>query len=158
MSCVTLTKSAYGQLVAQGQRSEDGNETGGVLLGSDMGMGLGFVVQVCGDPGPNAVREPTNFTRDLNHSIMLADHAGQMYGSVWIGEWHTHVVDLPMPSPYDISTYRALLSDQSLNFPRLLSLIVIAAENGSWSEPRIFGWSISLSSARQLEIAVESVP
>jgi integrative and conjugative element protein (TIGR02256 family) len=158
MSGVTLTSHAYRQLVIEARRAEDGNETGGLLLGCDLGMGPGFVVRLCGDPGPNAVRQPANFARDLTHSIMLAERAAEIDGSVWIGEWHTHLAELPMPSAYDLLTYRGLLANREVDFPRLLSLIVLAAEDGGWSPPRIFGWSISANSARQLPVVIKDDP
>src|SRR5579872_2765570 len=158
MSGVTLTSHAYRQLVSEAGHARDGNETGGLLLGSDLGMGPGFVVRLCGDPGPNAVRGPANFARDLAHSTMLAEHAAESDGSVWIGEWHTHLAELPMPSAYDLLTYRMLLADREVGFPRLLSLIVLAAEEGGWSPPRVFAWSISANSARQLPIVIEEGP
>jgi len=158
MSGVTLTSHAYRQLVTEARRAEDGNETGGLLLGGDLGMGPGFVIRHCGDPGPNAVRQPANFTRDLEHSTMLAECAAEIDGSVWIGEWHTHLAELPMPSAYDLLTYRALLANPEIAFPRLLSLIVLTAENGGWSPPRVFAWSISANSVRQLLIVIENDP
>ena len=158
MTGVTLTGRAYRQLVIEARSAEDGNETGGLLLGCDLGMGPGFVVRLCGDPGPNAFRQPTNFMRDLAHSTMLAEHAAEIDGSVWIGEWHTHLAELPMPSTYDLLTYRALLADREVGFPRLLSLIVLAAEDGSWSAPRVFAWSISANSVRQLPLVIEDDP
>jgi integrative and conjugative element protein (TIGR02256 family) len=158
MSGVTLTSHAYRQLVMEARHAEEGNETGGLLLGFDLGMGPGFVVRSCGNPGPNAVRQPANFARDLAHSTMLAERAAEIDGSVWIGEWHTHLAELPMPSPYDLLTYRLLLQDGEVGFPRLLSLIVLAAEDGGWSAPRVFAWSISASSARQLPIVIEDDP
>jgi len=158
MSGVTLTSHAYRQLDVEARRSEDGAETGGLLLGSDMGMGAGFVVRLCGDPGPNAVRQPTGFVRDLAHSRMLADGAAHIDGSAWIGEWHTHLIELPVPSPYDLLTYRTLLADQEADFARLLSLIVLVGEDGRWSPARVFAWSISATSARPLPIRIESGP
>ena len=152
MSGATITGHAYRQLVVEARHAEDGNETGGLLLGCDLGMGPGFVVQHCGDPGPNAVCQPANFARDLAHSTMLAERAAEIDGSVWIGEWHTHLVELRMPSPYDLLTYRVLLANREVDFPRLLSLIVLAAEDGGWSLPRVFAWSISASAARQLPV------
>jgi len=158
MSGVTLTGHAYRQLLTETRHAEDGNETGGLLLGCDLGMGPGFVVRHCGDPGPNAVRQPANFARDLAHSTMLAERVAELDGSVWIGEWHTHLAELPMPSAYDLLTYRVLLANREVDFPRLLSLIVLAAEDGGWSPPRIFAWSISTSSARQLPVVIEDDP
>jgi integrative and conjugative element protein (TIGR02256 family) len=155
MSGVTITCHAYGQLLSEAGHAADGNETGGLLLGCDRGMGSGFVVQQCGDPGPNALRGPANFQRDLAHARMLAETAAKLDGSVWIGEWHTHLIEMPTPSGLDLSTYRILLRDQELNFLRLLSIIVLPAHDGNWSVPRIFAWSVSPSSARPIPVMIE---
>lgn len=158
MSGISLTGRAHDQLFTQSQLAADGNETGGILLGCDLGMGSGFMVRHCGDPGPNAVRRPTHFQRDLGHARMLAGQAAELDGSVWIGEWHTHLLELPIPSLHDLITYRTLLLDQEINFPRLLSLIVLSAEDGTWTTPRIFAWSISATSMRQLLVNVADSP
>ena len=112
MSDVALVSLARSQLVAEAGQAEDGNETGGLLLGYDMGMGAGFEVRLCGGPGPNAIRQPAHFMRDLGYSTALAERAAETDGSVWIGEWHTHLAELPMPSAFDLVTYRKLLAGQ----------------------------------------------
>jgi integrative and conjugative element protein (TIGR02256 family) len=156
MTDLTVTSDAHRQLVTESQLATDGNETGGILLGRDLGMGRGFLVCHCGGPGPDAVRQPAHFRRDLAYARALADHAAATDGSVWIGEWHTHLVELPVPSPHDLRTYRSLLLDREIAFPRVLSLIVLAGASGLWSHPQIFGWSISLSSIRRLTVTVEA--
>lgn len=158
MSGITLTRHAHGELLTESLLAADGNETGGILLGCDLGMGQGFEVRHCGDPGPNAVRQPAQFRRDPAHAQKLADRATNLDGSVWIGEWHTHLLEMPIPSALDLMMYRALLLDQELSFPRLLSLIILAGEDDSWSAPRIFAWSVSLGSVRPLPVTVEDCP
>jgi integrative and conjugative element protein (TIGR02256 family) len=121
-------------------------------------MAGGFVIRHCGDPGPRAVRQPAHFERDLAHAQKLAEQAADLDGSVWLGEWHTHLLELPVPSQRDLMTYRALLFDAELGFPRILSLIVLSDPGGEWPDPRIFAWSISASSMRSmrsLAVAVE---
>jgi integrative and conjugative element protein (TIGR02256 family) len=158
MNGVTLTRHAHGQLLTESQLAADGNETGGILLGHDLGMGSGFVVCHRGDPGPSAVRQPAHFQRDLAHARLLAEQAAKLDGSVWIGEWHTHLLEIPIPSTHDLMTYRALLLDPEVSFPRILSLIVLSSQDGGWPSPRIFAWSISASSMRPLPITVENRP
>ena len=155
MSDVCLTQSAHKQLLAESQTSLDGNETGGILLGYDLGMGSGFSIQHCGDPGPDAVRGPALFHRDLEHARTVAERAARVDGSAWIGEWHTHLLELSAPSDHDLTTYSALLIDTEIRFPRLLSLIVLPNSDGSWLTPRIFAWSITLTSMRPLSLSVD---
>ncbi len=156
MSGVILTRHAYGQLLAESQLAADGNETGGILLGRDGGMGSGFVVRHSGDPGANAVRGPVYFQRDLEHARLLAEQAAERDGSVWIGEWHTHLLEMPIPSTADLVTYRALLADPEIRFLRILSLVVLPNQEGAWRSPRIFAWSVSASSIRPLAVTVEN--
>jgi integrative and conjugative element protein (TIGR02256 family) len=158
MSGVVLTRQAHGRLLTESQLAADGNETGGILLGRDLGMGAGFVVSHSGDPGPSAIRGPAYFQRDLGHARVLAERAAELDGSVWIGEWHTHLLELPVPSAADLATYRALLLDPEIGFARILSLIVLSGQDGSWPSPRIFAWSVSASSMRPLPLAVENSP
>jgi hypothetical protein len=77
---------------------------------------------------------------------------------VWIGEWHTHLLELPIPGMSDLMTYRALLLDPEIGFPRIMSLIILSGQDGSWPSPRIFAWSISASSMRPLPVMVENYP
>lgn len=158
MNGVTLTRHAHSQLLTGSQLATDGNETGGILLGRDLGMGSGFVVCHCGDPGPGAVRQPAHFQRDLAHARMLAEQAAKLDGSVWIGEWHTHLLELPIPSMHDLMTYRTLLLDPEIAFPRILSLIILSSEDGRWPSSRIFAWSISANSMRPLQVTIENCP
>jgi integrative and conjugative element protein (TIGR02256 family) len=155
MTGATLTRHAHGQLLTAAQLAADGKETGGILLGHDQGMAGGFVIRHCGDPGPRAVRQRAHFERDLAHAQKLADQAADRDGSVWLGEWHTHLLELPVPSLHDLMTYRALLFDVELGFPRFLSLIVLSGPGGEWSCPRIFAWSVTASSMGSLAVAVE---
>jgi integrative and conjugative element protein (TIGR02256 family) len=82
----------------------DGNETGGILLGSRSETGD---VQVCfaGTPGPAAIRRPNFFLRDLQHTQTFANRHYFDDGVVWIGEWHTHPHNAPIPSQQDLTTY-----------------------------------------------------
>jgi integrative and conjugative element protein (TIGR02256 family) len=157
MNGAIITRRAHGQLLAESALAADGNETGGILLGRDRGMGPGFVVCYCGDPGPGAVRQSTHFRRDLAHAQLLAEQAAKLDGSVWIGEWHTHLLEMPIPSMDDLMTYRNLLLDPEISFPRILSLILLSSQDG-WSSPRIFAWSISLNSLRPLPVTIEELP
>lgn len=93
----------------------DGMETGGILLGDHSGDDI-VNVRFAGTPGPNAVRRPDFFLRDLGHSAAFAEHCYRRYGVAWIGEWHTHPTHAPFPSSTDLTTYDALLHDPELNF------------------------------------------
>lgn len=133
--------------------SADGRETGGILLGQDLGRRL--VVTVAGDPGPMADRRPDGFVRDLDHARRLGDAAYERDGSVWIGEWHTHPGGPVTPSPTDMKTYDRLLADPDLGFERVLSLIVTPCPVHGWEETSVTAWIVGHAGAELSEIAVD---
>lgn len=97
-------------------------ETGGILLGHETGAGCH--VSVAGGPGPQAVRTPASFSRDLAHAEELAETAWHQERAVWVGEWHTHVHVDPVPSDTDLSSYLRHLDDPDLGFDRFVSIII----------------------------------
>lgn len=138
----TLSGRAFSIITCEARASADGFETGGILLGHDHeGQDLIEVTQA-GDAGPKAMREQRRFLRDLEHARELADIAYEGKGSVWVGEWHTHPNESPLPSPRDLSTYLRLLEDPSLDFSRFASIIV-TAESEDWDNPVLWPWVIT---------------
>jgi integrative and conjugative element protein (TIGR02256 family) len=156
VSDVIMTASAIADLHAFAGQSRDGLETGGIVLGVDEGLGGNLTVRHCGDAGPNALRRPKSFRRDVDHAQQLADAANQHDGSAWIGEWHTHLVDLPTPSSLDLRTYRDLLGDPETQLLRILALILVADDKAGWDQPLLFAWSFTGTVLRQLGIRVET--
>lgn len=155
---IELSEAAVAVILGEARRSHDGRETGGIVLGHDHPEG-DVLVTVAGDPGPRATRRPVWFRRDLSHAQELADAAYEADGSVWIGEWHTHLKGPPTPSRYDLRIYRSLLQDAELSFERLISLIV-TAPSGDWSQTEIHGWVVTREekwSARRLVVTAVDV-
>jgi integrative and conjugative element protein (TIGR02256 family) len=134
--------------------ASDGLETGGILLGTDDGLAGPIVVRHCGDPGPASIRRRKYFRRDLEHAAALAADAARTDGSAWIGEWHTHNIDMPEPSTRDLRTYQALLDDPELAFARVLSVIVLADPDSGWQVPQLHAWSFTGSVLRRLPIDI----
>ena len=147
---VVLGDEASATITREAPASADGRETGGILLGHDLGGRL--FVTVAGEPGPNAVRRTDGFVRDLDHARGLGDAAYEHDGSVWIGEWHTHPGGPTTPSPTDMSTYARLLADPDLTFERVLSLIVTPCPVHGWKETRVTGWVVDRAGARLAEV------
>lgn len=100
-------------------------ETGGALFGFDDGSEIS-VTAACG-PGPNAVRGPRHFLRDLEHTQAFAATTFAESGAQWIGEWHTHPYGPNEPSGQDIATYAGHLIDPELDFRAFVSVIVVPA-------------------------------
>jgi integrative and conjugative element protein (TIGR02256 family) len=119
-------------------------ETGGILLGHDLGHQI--LVTAAGDPGPGATHTPTRFRRDLAYAGKLADAAYEHDHSVWVGDWHTHPRGPTRPSRYDLRTYRRFLQDPELDFDRFLALIVTPARPSN--APSLTAWLVSLLNRR----------
>lgn len=127
----------------------DGLETGGILLGHVTdSAGL---VRHAGDRGPEAVRRRDFFLRDREHAQKLADTAFDADGSIWIGEWHSHVQAPPVPSERDLMTYVQLLADDELAFDIVISLIVGETETGI----ALTAWGCVRGRAHELPIVID---
>jgi integrative and conjugative element protein (TIGR02256 family) len=131
---VVLAESAHASIEDVCAEATDGLETGGILLGHQHADGH-LTVTVAGDPGPRAERGRRSFRRDPDHARSLAGAAYAHDRSVWIGDWHTHPLGPEHPSPVDLRSYVALLSDQDLGFDEFLSIIAVP------SAPRPLLWS-----------------
>lgn len=149
-----MFKGALGMITAEARASIDGQETGGILLGHDHPSDGLIQVTEAGDPGPNARRSPKRFLRDLDHARRLGDHAYERDGSVWLGEWHTHPNEGPLPSPRDLATYLRLLSDESLGFEHFASIIV-TAESQKWEQPLLWPWLVKPRTVQLCAFCVE---
>jgi integrative and conjugative element protein (TIGR02256 family) len=156
MSAVVFTPGAARKLAELAVMAGDGLETGGILLGYDHGLAGPIVVRHCGGPGPAAIRRRAYFRRDTEHAAAVAAEAAAADGSAWIGEWHTHGVEMPEPSSRDLRTYRKLLDDPELVFARFLAVIVIADRELGWRTPLLSAWSFTGSVLRELELRIAS--
>ena len=150
MHIVTLSECALLAINTEARASADGLETGGILLGHDLGVRMH--VSVAGGPGPDATRAKTRFLRDLNYARSLADEAYDRDGSVWIGEWHTHPSGPAEPSPLDLTTYSNHLANEALGFQRFLSLIVLPCRGHGWEHVSVVGWVIAGAIAELAEL------
>jgi len=127
------------------RESEDGRETGGIVLGRGPD-GAGVVhVECAGDPGPKARREPGFFLRDLERAQELADAAWAENKAIWVGEWHTHVHGDPRPSPTDLATYAGHLAVAELEFEVFVSIIAVPDLERGWEEPLLAPWLLEIS-------------
>lgn len=149
---MTFDPAAVRSITLESKASEDGNETGGILLGQDNAGEL--CVRRAGGPGPNAKRSTHRFLRDLQHARDLADHAYDADGSIWLGEWHTHPQGPATPSDIDLTTYTGHLSDASLAFDRFLACIVLPCPEHQWAHVILYAWIITPMAATVAEINV----
>ena len=72
VTAALLAAQAADKLAELAAAAADGRETGGILLGTDHGLAWPVIVRHCGDPGPDAIRRPAYFRRDLSHAAAVA--------------------------------------------------------------------------------------
>lgn len=161
MPIVTITDTALTAIITGARSAADGRETGGVLLGHYRAQADQLLDVVhAGDAGPRAVRRANFFRRDVAHAQALADLAYVTDGSIWLGEWHTHATG-PAPSVQDLVSYDLLLTDPELHFHLLLAVIALPDPDHRWDRPRLSGWLVTPSQARQVPLlrrTLEEVP
>ena len=73
-------------------------ETGGILIGR-IESNIAIVEKATG-PGPNAIRKAKHFERDIEFA-QAELNAATANCSVYLGEWHSHLVPVPEPSCRD---------------------------------------------------------
>jgi integrative and conjugative element protein (TIGR02256 family) len=77
-------------------------ETGGVLAGFYSNDTL--IVDSVSGPGPNAHHEVDEFIIDKEHMDLYLDqqYRDSVGRNIYIGEWHTHPQEIPIPSEQDL--------------------------------------------------------
>jgi integrative and conjugative element protein (TIGR02256 family) len=140
-----LNDAARESIVDLAGAAADGKETGGILLGHGPEPDGTVHVEQAGDPGPNAIRRPDLFLRDLEYARALADEAWDRSEAVWVGEWHTHLRASGHPSKADLATYYCLLSATDLEFEVFVSIIAVPGPEGDWDEPELWPWLLQIT-------------
>jgi integrative and conjugative element protein (TIGR02256 family) len=130
------------------RESQDGSETGGILLGFEERDGS-FWVTEAGGPGPLAERSPTFFCRDLDHADGIAERAFSVDGSQWVGDWHTHPGGPNALSHVDLRSYREVLVNSDLEV--FLAILLRPGLNG-WRRPRATAFAVSASRVQPIPI------
>jgi integrative and conjugative element protein (TIGR02256 family) len=153
LSVVRIAPSVIELIAAESRRSRDGNETGGAVFGFDASIHGPPLISHALGPGPQAIREPKRFLRDLEYTRRAAEAIHEESAAQWIGEWHTHPCGEPEPSDADIVSYLRHLHDPELGFDMLISCIVVPVDP-EWHEAVVVAWGIDEQCARLLEINV----
>jgi integrative and conjugative element protein (TIGR02256 family) len=149
---VNITPETKATIQNLATASQDGLETGGILLGRGPSEhGLIDIVEA-GDPGPNAARKADSFLRDRAHAQELADAAWTRRRATWVGEWHTHPQTGAQPSPRDLITYAELLSDPALDFAVFVAVIVTPGVDEDWTASALTAWLIERTECPELVV------
>jgi integrative and conjugative element protein (TIGR02256 family) len=99
-------------------------ETGGILMGRFDSAGAISVTHASG-PGPNAVHEPAFFLRDTAYCAGVLREHYERSGADYVGEWHTHVDGLRVPSPGDLLTLAGIMHDPDYDFQYFAMLLAV---------------------------------
>lgn len=120
-------------------------ETGGILIGFIDDKGKVVAVRAT-EPGPNAERTATRFRRDVPFTQAELDRAATELGSrgLYVGEWHSHLVADPQPSPIDIDSLVGVSS--SVNYlTRCPVLVIVGLDPTTKKATGLWSWGFPLS-------------
>ena len=101
-------------------------ETGGILIGHHKGRDIHVVKAT--DAGPGATRSRCGFLRDTLYCQGVLNREFEKTGADYLGEWHTHVLDLPRPSEGDLRTLAAIMLDPDYQFPSFAMILAIVLD------------------------------
>jgi integrative and conjugative element protein (TIGR02256 family) len=145
---IRIAPPAYETIKAEAAAFSNEIETGGILLGHNVGTEI--LISMSSGPGPAAVHERDRLERDTQHAATAAGTAWDRDRSQWIGEWHTHPRSSLMPSHVDVSTYRRHLADAGLRFNRFVAIVVRANSD----RIQLVGWIVT--NARMIRVPIVS--
>jgi len=108
------------RLLAHKQVKSDSAEAAGVIIGERRGNHL--VIQHISEPGQDDRRSRYAVDRCSRIHQLEVDQAFYQSGGTfqYLGEWHTHPEDYPIPSPRDLKSWRKYLTD-----PEPMVLIIV---------------------------------
>jgi integrative and conjugative element protein (TIGR02256 family) len=104
-----------------------GAETGGILIGHNRESEI-LIVRAT-DAGPNSKRSQCGFLRDTSYCQRILNEEFAKSGADYVGEWHTHVIDLPRPSRGDLETLVNIVLDPDYNFRSFAMILAIVRGN-----------------------------
>lgn len=119
-------------------------ETGGVLIGHVTDEGEAVVLRATG-PGPASTKQPFHFDRDVEFVQSQLDLALSDLGpkGLYLGEWHSHLVPNPEPSPTDVNSLCGIA--ESPNYDTACPVMIIAGlDQESARVASIKAWSFPL--------------
>lgn len=114
-------------------------ETGGVLVGHVDSAGRTLITGVVG-PGPHAIRSPTKFTRDGEHSQAEVDRLHRESGGRddYVGEWHSHPASVG-PSGVDVCSMAWIGRNARYRRDQPLLIIMQRTRMREW-RPLMYRW------------------
>ena len=135
---ITISIAALAQIKDSASSSRR-VETGGILVGFDSGRDLQIVA--ASDAGPGAKRTQTHFLRDTAYCREFLSRWYADTHADYLGEWHSHVVDLHQLSGGDLSTLAGILIDPDYDFVTFAVVLVVVGKG----EPELLVYSVEPS-------------
>lgn len=119
-SLVVITPEVANTLISYRQLENSSSESAGVIIGERRDVHL--VIQTISVPSDSDVRKRFMVNRISKHHQRAVDKAflDSNGTSQYLGEWHTHPEDIPLPSLTDYSSW-----DKNLNASEPLILIIV---------------------------------
>lgn len=119
------------------RQAEGTNEAGGILLGREF-IDQAVIVEEVTTPTAGDKTGPTWFERCRETAQQKVNEAWERSGGelIYIGEWHTHPEENPLPSPRDRVMIRNMFRQTKMEIDFLILIIVgtmdvwIGIENG----------------------------
>jgi hypothetical protein len=148
-STVRFGALAYDAIIELARASEDGRETGGLLLGYRTFSWQPLEILEVTGPRPSAQRSSGAFKMD--HAYDVAVEHGWMrqldgHGAN-LGHWHTHPeASVGLPSEPDLGAW--LGYSELLGVERYLGVIVTPHRNRGWGRPHLNAWILRRDSTR----------
>jgi hypothetical protein len=140
-STVRFGALAYDAIIELARASEDGRETGGLLLGYRTFSWQPLEILEVTGPGPSAQRSSGEFKMDHAYDLAV-EHAWmrQLDGhGANLGHWHTHPeASVGLPSEPDLGAW--LGYGELLGVERYLGVIVTPHRNRGWGRPHLNAW------------------
>jgi integrative and conjugative element protein (TIGR02256 family) len=124
-SRVSISLSALSEMRDFSRRSKT-TESGGILVGFNKGKDIEVVT--ASDAGPNAKQSSTHFLRDTGYCREFLARCYQESSADYVGEWHSHVVDLHHLSGGDLRTLAGIFVDPDYDFVSFAVALVVVGE------------------------------
>lgn len=113
---------------------ENQKEYCGVLLGREIINTADIIVDKITEPSEDDVQKKFYFFRDKKyHQKKIIEEWEKSDGTCnYLGEWHTHLEDVPNPSPTDIKEWKRVLRKFKFDGHELFFIIIGIKEISIW--------------------------
>ena len=125
-------------------------ESGGILVGNNIGRDI-HIISASG-PGPNAQQSGSHFLRDTNYCREFLSRSYVESGADYVGEWHSHVIDLRQLSGGDLGTLAGIFIDPDYEF--LTFAMVLVVEGAGEPELHVYSAERLEGTSRRRRIAI----